>query len=104
MKRFEEFMTKHWSKIVIILLLTILVNTCGNPTKIVNKRIDALSNKVDSLSGEIILLKKESINKTDLQIEGLKTEKRMIQSTDRKILDVNRQAEIDRELKKLDSK
>ena len=36
-----------------------------------------------------------------LQIEGLKTEKRMIQSTDRKILDVNRQSEIDKELETL---
>ena len=36
-----------------------------------------------------------------LQIEGLKSEKRMIQSTDRKILDVNRQTEIDNEITKL---
>lgn len=104
MKKFEEFITKQWSKIVIILLLTIFVNTCSNPTKVTNKRIDQLTHKIDSLSGEIVLLKKESVTSIDLQIEGLKTEKRMIQSTDRKILDVNRQAEIDREIKKLESK
>jgi hypothetical protein len=37
-----------------------------------------------------------------LKIEGLKSEKRMIQSTDRKILDVNRQTQIDEEINKLE--
>jgi len=75
-------------------LLAILLNTCGNPTKSVNKRIDILSEKIDSL--ETI-----SVNKTDLTIEGLKSEKRMIQSTDRKMLDVTRQTEIDKEIETL---
>jgi ATP-dependent Clp protease ATP-binding subunit ClpA len=39
----------------------------------------------------------------ELKKEGLKSEKRMIQSTDRKILDVNRQTQIDEELKKLEN-
>jgi hypothetical protein len=39
--------------------------------------------------------------KKDLQIEGLKSEKRMIQATDRKMLDVQRQSEIDKEIEKL---
>ena len=38
-----------------------------------------------------------------LRIEGLKSEKRMIQATDRKILDVNRQTEIDNEISKLEN-
>ena len=38
----------------------------------------------------------------DLQIEGLKSEKRMIQATDRKILDVQRQTQIEQEIKKLE--
>ena len=75
-------------------MLAILLNTCGNPTKSVNKRIDILSEKIDSL--ETI-----SVNKTDLTIEGLKSEKRMIQSTDRKMLDVTRQTEIDKEIETL---
>jgi hypothetical protein len=33
-----------------------------------------------------------------LQIEGLKSEKRMIQATDRKMLDVQRQTKIDEEI------
>ena len=39
--------------------------------------------------------------KKDLQIEGLKSEKRMIQATDRKMLDVQRQTEIDNQISKL---
>jgi hypothetical protein len=44
---------------------------------------------------------KEDLQK-QIKIEGLKAEKRMIQATDRKILDVNRQAEIDKELQQLE--
>jgi hypothetical protein len=36
-----------------------------------------------------------------LQIEGLKVEKRMIQATDRKMLDVQRQNVIEKEIEKL---
>ena len=47
----------------------------------------------------------DSLNKTlqkEIKVEGLKVEKRMIQSTDRKIMDLNRQIEIDKELKQLE--
>ena len=104
MKTINNFIEKHYQKIAFIFMFAIFINTCSNPTKQVNKRIDLLSNTIDSLSGEIKILQNISVNSTDLQIEGLKTEKRMIQSTDRKILDVSRQAEIDRELKKLETK
>jgi hypothetical protein len=40
----------------------------------------------------------------DIQIEGLKSEKRMIQATDRKLLDVRRQTEIENEINKLEEK
>jgi hypothetical protein len=56
-----------------------------------------MSNKVDSL--EMIIVTHE-----DLRIEGLRAEKRMIQSTDRKMLDVTRQSEIDEEINALGSK
>ena len=94
MKKLEELIDKHYRKILLLLSLIILVNTCGNPNKTVNKKIESLTGKIDSL--ETIILTKE-----DLTIEGLKSEKRMIQSTDRKILDVNRQSEIDKEIEKL---
>ena len=95
MKKFNDFIATHYSKLVLILLLVIFANTCGNTTKSLNKRIDILSNRIDSL--QLI-----SITKTDLKVEGLKSEKRMIQSTDRKILDVTRQSEIDKEISELE--
>jgi hypothetical protein len=57
---------------------------------------------------EITELKDSTYSKKQLdirlQVEGLKSEKRMIQSSDRKILDVNRQTQIDEEIKRLESK
>ncbi len=94
MNKFETFITKHFSKIVLFLLIAILFNTCGNPVKPLNKRIDSLTLKIDSLS-------QITVTRDLLKIEGLKSEKRMIQSTDRNILDVNRQSNIDRELDSL---
>lgn len=94
MRKINDFIEKHYQKIVFILLFAIFLNTCGNPTKSVNKRIDVLSEKIDSL-------KTVTVTKTDLTIEGLKSEKRMIQSTDRKMLDVTRQTEIDKEIETL---
>ena len=52
-------------------------------------------NQLDSVRTEIKNLK------TEIKIEGLKSEKRMIQATDRKMLDVQRQTEIDKEIEKL---
>jgi hypothetical protein len=40
----------------------------------------------------------------ELKIIGLESEKRMIQATDRKLLDVQRQTQIEQEIKKLKSK
>jgi hypothetical protein len=104
MKKINDFLEKHYRQAVIVFMLAIFFNTCGNPTKVVNKRIDSLSLKIDSLSEVIVTLQKTSVNHNDLKIEGLKSEKRMIQSTDRKILDVTRQSEIDKEIQKLESK
>ena len=95
MKKINEFIEKHYRKIMLILAIIILVNTCGNPTKSLNKRVDNLSQKIDSLNAI-------AVTKDDLKIEGLKSEKRMIQSTDRKILDVNRQSEIDKQISELE--
>jgi hypothetical protein len=83
MKKINEFIAQHYQKLMLFLLLVIFVNTCGNPNKQLTKKVETLSNKIDSL--EVV-----TVTKKDLTIEGLKVEKRLIQSTDRKILDVNR--------------
>jgi len=95
MNKINEFIEKHYKKIMLLLGVVILFNTCGNPTKPLNKRVDTLSQKIDSLQSV-------SVTKRDLTLEGLRVEKRMIQSTDRKILDVTRQSEIDKEIQKLE--
>lgn len=86
MKKLNTFLYTYGNLIITILLLVLILKSCGNDSK----RIIELSEKVDSLA-----------TKKDLQIEGLKSEMRMIQSTDRKILDVNRQAEIPKEIERL---
>ena len=91
MNRFTKFIREYFYIITLTLLIILLVRTCSIDIKGLNKRVDSLSRKIDTLSVT-------TINKKDLVIEGLKTEKRLIQSTDRKILDVNRQSEIDKEL------
>lgn len=97
MKKIDEFIDKYYRKIFSVLLILIFFNTCGNPNKVTNKRLDELTSKIDSLQSI-------TVNKKDLRIEGLKAEKRMIQSIDRKMLDVNRQIEIDKEIHNLESK
>jgi phosphopantetheine adenylyltransferase len=94
MNKFEEFVDKHFRKIALFLLIVILFNTCGNPAKPLNKRVDSLTGKVDSLSNI-------SVNKKDLVIEGLKSEKRMIQSVSRNLVDRERERSIDKELDSL---
>jgi hypothetical protein len=94
MDKINEIIDKHYRKVFLVMLVLILFNTCGNPNKSTNKRIETLSNKIDSLQTVVA-------TKKDLQVEGLKSEKRMIQATDRKIMDVQRQTAIDNEIKAL---
>lgn len=88
-----KFIEQNKNLIIIALLIFIFINSCNN-----NSKINKLTTKVDSLNVKSVTLKQlEKIVIT----EGLKSEKRMIQSTDRKILDLDRQKEIDEELKKM---
>jgi hypothetical protein len=95
MEKINLFFAKNGSKVITVLLILLYFKSCG----------------VDS---ELERLKKESkantelINKlpsaADVKIEGLNAEKRMIQATDRKMLDVQRQNEIEKEIKILQGK
>jgi hypothetical protein len=95
MQKIMDFIEKYG---LMILVLLVVLNTCssGMSKKRSEKRV---SDQFDSLKTEIKVLKQEL--QKEIKVEGLKAEKRMIQSTDRKILDVNRQAEIDKELQQL---
>jgi uncharacterized protein YcfL len=91
MNKVEQFLQKHSLKVIILLLLLTYMKSCSVNSEVTKVKKQLV--KLDSLA-----------NKRDLEIEGLKAEKRMIQATDRKMLDVQRQSEIDAELKKLGSK
>ena len=88
MNKVEQFLQKHGLKVVIFLLVLTYMKSCGVDREVV--KIKKQLTTLDSIA-----------TKKDLEIEGLKAEKRMIQATDRKMLDVQRQSEIDVELKKL---
>ena len=94
-----KFIDLHFNKIVLGLLLITFLQQCSSSSRIstLEKQAKICNSRLDSLAT------REEITKS-ITIEGLKAEKRMIQSTDRKMLDVTRQAEIDRELQKMGSK
>ena len=96
MDKIGKFIQKHG---LLIVLLLVVLNTCtGSMSK---KRFEKkVMGEFDSLKTEIKVLKQDL--QKEIKVEGLKVEKRMIQSTDRKILDVNRQAEIDKEIQQLE--
>lgn len=84
---------------VLIVFVLIVLSTCTNS---MNRK---MSEKKMLKQVEGVQKSLDSLNKTlqkEIKVEGLKVEKRMILSTDRKIMDLNRQIEIDKELKTLD--
>ena len=95
MKNILNFIDTWGVRIMTILVIVVFLKTCSTNGRIdkVNKEITSVNQSVDSLS---VVLKKE------IKIEGLKSEKRMIQATDRKMMDVNRQTEIDKEISELE--
>jgi regulatory protein YycI of two-component signal transduction system YycFG len=95
MKAILNFIDTWGIRITTLLVLVIFLKTCSTNGKVekVQKSVVETNIKVDSLSIEL---------QKQIKIEGLKSEKRMIQSTDRKIMDVNRQTEIDKEISQLD--
>jgi hypothetical protein len=87
----KEFLKKNFTIIVLVIAVLSFFKSCGD-----SRSLSKISKQMETL------VTKEELAK-ELKREGLKSEKRMIQSTDRKMLDVNRQTQIDEELKKLDS-
>ena len=92
----KDFIVKNHTLISFLLLLTMSVRTCSTHYNTIK-----IKNDIKNLESKIYTPEELNII---LQIEGLKTEKRMIQSTDRKILDVQRQSEIDKEINLLEKK
>jgi hypothetical protein len=92
----KKFIEEKFTIIVLVITLLSFFKSCGD------------SREISKIRKELTQLKDSTYNKKELdlrlQIEGLKSEKRMIQSTDRKMLDVSRQTAIDGEISNLESK
>jgi hypothetical protein len=82
--------------ITVVMFLVTMLKTCS------------ISSDVNKLQKDVKIINDSTFKKSELKkliiLEGLKSEKRMIQSTDRKMLDVNRQTQIDLEIEKLEKK
>lgn len=91
----KEFVSKNFTVIVLVIMLLSFFKSCND------------SREITKIKKEITAIKDSTFTKTELSIElqisGLEAEKRMIQATDRNILDVRRQTEIEQEIKRLKS-
>lgn len=94
MNSLNEFFTKHATKLIFAMLILTFFRTCG-----IGSSIDTLKKQSEANAERIV----ELPTKIDLKIEGLRAEKRMIQATDRKLLDVQRQNQIEKEISELES-
>ena len=85
----KKFVENNFTVIVLVIALLTFFKGCSDTREIskVRKEMSDLENRMS----------------TKMKIEGLRSEKRMIQATDRKLLDVRRQTEIEEEIKKLKS-
>jgi hypothetical protein len=92
----KKFIENNFTVIVLAITLLGFFKSCGDGRELSKMRKEVQTIKDSTYTKEELNLR--------LQIEGLKAEKRMIQSTDRKILDVNRQTQIDNEIKTLEGK
>ena len=92
----KKFIENNFTVIVLAIALLGFFKSCGDGRELSKMRKEVQTIKDSTYTKEELNLR--------LQIEGLKAEKRMIQSTDRKILDVNRQSQIDNEIKTLEGK
>jgi hypothetical protein len=100
MNKFNLFLTDHGTKFILVLLVLIYFKSCG-----IDSELSKLKKEIkieNTNAAEVKLLIKNLPTKLDITVEGLKAEKRMIQGTDRKMLDVQRQNEIERLIDELE--
>lgn len=92
----KKFLETNFTVIVLVISLLSLFKSCGD------------SRELNKIKKEITAIKDSTYTKQELakelKISGLESEKRMIQATDRTLLDVRRQTEIEEEIKTLKGK
>ena len=91
----KKFIETNFTVIVLVIAILSFFKSCGDTRELtkIRKEITAIKDSTFT-KGEIL---------KELKISGLEAEKRMIQATDRKLLDVRRQTEIEEEIKKLNN-
>lgn len=92
--KFLETLKKYQQQILLVLFVLLFFRSCGTGSELTKLRKELESQRT---------LLNELPTKKDVQIEGLKVEKRMIQATDRKLLDVRRQTEIENLINELEN-
>jgi hypothetical protein len=92
--KFLETLKKYQQQILLILFVLLFFRSCGTGSELTKLRKELEAQKT---------LLNELPTRTDVQVEGLKVEKRMIQATDRKLIDVRRQTEIENLINELEN-
>jgi hypothetical protein len=89
-----EFINKYGMVIITPLILIMFLKTCSTNSRVdnVTKQVEMTNQKIDSLETDF---------EKEIQIEGLKSEKRMIQSVSRSLIDRERERQIDKEIERL---
>jgi hypothetical protein len=92
----KKFLQTNFTIIILVIALLGFFKSCGDSRELTTIRKDIESIKDSTYT-------KQELD-AQLKISGLESEKRMIQATDRKLLDVRRQTEIENEIKRLNTK
>lgn len=89
MEKLNQLINKYGVKALLVLALLTYVKSCSVSSEVtkLKKEFKLQQTKIDALP-----------TAKAVKIEGLKAEKRMIQATDRKMLDVQRQNAIEAEI------
>ena len=91
----KKFIQTNFTVIVLVIAVLSFFKSCSDSRELGNIKKDIKSIKDSTYTKDEL--------KRELKISGLEAEKRMIQATDRKLLDVRRQTEIEEEIKRLNS-
>jgi outer membrane murein-binding lipoprotein Lpp len=94
MKKVVDFINKYGMVIITPLILIMFLKTCSTNSRVdsVTKQVEITNQKIDSLEMDF---------ENEIQIEGLRSEKRMIQSVSRSLIDRERERQIDKEIERL---
>ena len=91
----KKFIQNNFTVIVLVIAVLSLFKSCGD-----SRELSKMRKEVESIKDSTY--RKSELDR-ELKIMGLESEKRMIQATDRKLLDVQRQTQIENEIKNLKS-